>query len=107
MTDRTSNEYAGATRYKLTTGHSDDAGLGGEGWIVRMSDHFPSFDTAQKWVKAEDYEALRLRFVKACARVTELESQVETKAPLTPNACDCGVYHPTWCSSRKTNGEPV
>jgi len=49
----------GAKRYKLTVGHSDDAGLGSEGWYVRMSDHFPSFDTAQKWIREEDYEALR------------------------------------------------
>lgn len=81
-----SNQYVGATRYKLTTGHSDDAGLGGEGWVVRMSDHFPSFDTAQKWVKAEDYEALRLRFEKACARVTESESAQVATTPQAPIA---------------------
>lgn len=45
--------------------------------MVRMSDHYPSFDTAQKWVKSEDYEALRQRFEKACQRVTEPESAVE------------------------------
>jgi hypothetical protein len=88
----TSNQEVGATRYKLTTGHSDDAGLGGEGWVVRMSDHYPSFDAAQKWVKAEAYEALRLRFEKACARVTELESRGETTTEHTcgtPDAmCD-------------------
>ncbi len=77
-----SKDVIGATRYRLTSGHSDDAGLGGEGYVVRMSDHFPSFDTAQKWVKAEDYESLRLRFEKACARVTELESAVETSGEL-------------------------
>lgn len=46
-------------RYVLRIGHSDDAGLGGEGWAVRMSDHFSSYEPAQKWVKAEDYDALR------------------------------------------------
>jgi hypothetical protein len=63
----------GAQRYVLRVGHSDDAGLGSEGWVVRMSDHFSSCETAQKWVKSEDYEALRQRFERACQRVTELE----------------------------------
>jgi hypothetical protein len=45
-------------RYVLRVGHSDDAGLGGEGWLVRMSDHFSSCEPAQQYVKAEDYDAV-------------------------------------------------
>lgn len=66
----------GAQRYILKVGHSDDAGLGGEGWVVRMSDHFSSCDSSQKWVKAEDYERLRQRFELACAQLTAAQSRL-------------------------------
>jgi hypothetical protein len=88
-----SKKEIGAQRYMLRVGHSEEAGLGGEGWLVRMSDHFSDFDTAQRYVKSEDYEALRLRFVKACERVTELESNA-AETPVLPKLeysehCSC------------------
>lgn len=73
MDNPPSNDFV--KRYVLRVGHGDDAGLGGEGWIVRMSDHFSSCEPAQKWVKAEDYDALR-----------NAGSSVETQ-PLHPSLC--------------------
>lgn len=56
--DTASNE-TGAQRYVLRIGHYGDAGLGGEGWVVRMSDHFSDYEITQKWVKAEECERLQ------------------------------------------------
>lgn len=40
-----------------------------------------TYGDAQWWIKQRDYESLRRRFEKACARITELESATETQAP--------------------------
>lgn len=99
-------------RYVLRVWHSDDAGLGGEGWAVRMSDHFSLSETIQKWVKSADYEALTQRFEQVRQRVTELEglpsemSAVEKVCCWEPIEYGSLTYEPGCCREWWTKDEP-